>query len=65
MENEKGKPSHSDSKRECFELDNLLQACNNTSGIPEPAQLNHLEEAGNYMIYLSKLTKKSDNNGLS
>ena len=57
--------SHSNFKRECYELDNLLQACSNTFGIPEPAQLNHLEEAGNYMIYLSKLTKKSDNNGLS
>ncbi len=65
MTNKKDKSSHSSFKRECFELDNLLQACSNTLGIPEPAQLNHLEEAGNYIIYLSKLTKQSDNNGHS
>ena len=65
MTNKKDKRLHSTIKRECFELENLLQAYNNTLGIPEPAQLNHLEEAGNYMIYLSKLTKQSDDNGHS
>jgi len=59
------KKDNSNFKRECFELDSLLQACCNASSIPEPAQLNHLEEAGSYMTYLSKLTKQSDNNGHS
>lgn len=29
-------------KRECFELDNLLQACSNAASISEPMQLNQL-----------------------
>ena len=65
MTDKKDNSSHSNFKRECFELDNLLQACCNASSIPEPAQLNHLEEAGSYMTYLSKLTRQSDDNGNS
>lgn len=57
---------HSANKeREFFlaEFESLLQASSNATGIPEPAYLNYSEEAGNYIIYLSKLTKQSSKHG--
>jgi len=63
--NKKDNSSQLNFKRECFELNSLLQACCKASSIPEPAQLNHLEEAGSYMTYLSKLTRQSNDNGHS
>lgn len=41
------------------ELDSLLQTSCSTSGIPEPALLNHIEESGNFIVYLSSLSKQN------
>ncbi len=45
------------------ELERLLQASGNATGIPEPEFFNHLEDAGSYAIYLSRLTKQNSKNG--
>lgn len=48
-------------KRATFvgELERLLGACCKTTGVPEPKYPNQMEDAGNYLVYLSKLTKQS------
>lgn len=62
MKNKVARRDNRNEKRDCFcsELDNLLQASCNAIGIPEPSLLNQFEDAGKYTVYLSKLTKCSD-----
>ena len=63
MKTNKIKSLYENNKKEYFisEFESLLQACSNATG--ERAPLNHIEVAGDYVVYLSRLTKLSGNNG--
>lgn len=58
-------PVNNPVKRSLFlsELERLLMASVNTTGIPEPMITNQLENTGDYLVYLSKLTKQRENHG--
>jgi len=58
---QKNKPAMTSHNRTFFinELESLLLIYENTTGIAEPRHSNQLEDAGNYLVYLSKLAKQS------
>lgn len=66
MTTKSDKSPSTNNKRKYFlnELESLLQMFGSSTGIPEPTQLNHFEGTGNYMVYLSKLAKRDNNDGL-